>query len=350
MAGTYRITTNGLFRNYRQNLGKNSVRLNSAMEHVQTERIFNTFAEDPSSASRAFRLRRTYWRTEDQIRNTNYQISRHETAYSAVRAIVDGTTENPGLDGIESALRALTDTAGTGRSSLGLNMVALSDSIVSMMNSQYGDDFLFAGTDGGNAPFKWDGDTLLYRNVDVSAADGTNEMDQLKEMANETSYVDIGLGMEEDENGEILPETAYNGAMCGIQIIGYGRDEDGDSKNLAVIMRELGNIYARTDPISGNYTQEGDGERAARLTNKLFAAIEATSKQHVQISTDTDYLTKNLDQLKESEFLLTNQINDVERDDPAKLITEMSWAQYCYSAALRIGTNILSQSLIDYMN
>jgi flagellar hook-associated protein 3 FlgL len=40
---------------------------------------------------------------------------------------------------------------------------------------------------------------------------------------------------------------------------------------------------------------------------------------------------------------------DTESMDPAEAITEMTWAQYCYNAALRIGTNILSQSLIDYL-
>ena len=36
--------------------------------------------------------------------------------------------------------------------------------------------------------------------------------------------------------------------------------------------------------------------------------------------------------------------------DPAEAITQMNWSQYCYNAALRIGNQILSQSLIDYMN
>ncbi len=36
--------------------------------------------------------------------------------------------------------------------------------------------------------------------------------------------------------------------------------------------------------------------------------------------------------------------------DPADAITTLMWAQYSYNAALRIGTQLLSQSLIDYMN
>jgi flagellar hook-associated protein 3 FlgL len=68
---TFRITTNGMFRNYRTNLSKNNKRLNDTMTTVQTERKFNTYAEDPAAASKAFRLRRSYWLTEDQIDNNN---------------------------------------------------------------------------------------------------------------------------------------------------------------------------------------------------------------------------------------------------------------------------------------
>ena len=34
----------------------------------------------------------------------------------------------------------------------------------------------------------------------------------------------------------------------------------------------------------------------------------------------------------------------------ADAITGLSWQQYCYNAALKIGNQLLSQSLIDYMN
>ena len=76
MLNSYRITTNGMFRTYRNNLMKNTTRLNKTMINVQTQRKFNTYAEDPVSASNAWRLRRSYWRTGDQIDNTNHIISK----------------------------------------------------------------------------------------------------------------------------------------------------------------------------------------------------------------------------------------------------------------------------------
>ena len=40
----------------------------------------------------------------------------------------------------------------------------------------------------------------------------------------------------------------------------------------------------------------------------------------------------------------------MEQINLADAITQLSWDQMCYNAALKIGTQLLSQSLIDYMN
>lgn len=375
---SYRITTNGMFRSYRSNLMRNYTRLNKTMIDVQTQRKFNTYAEDPVSASNAWRLRRSYWRTGDQIDNNNHIISKYESAWAAMDAIVDGNTDHPGLDGILSAIEGISDTAGAGRVSLGQQLIATSENIVAMMNSKYGDDFIFSGADGANIPFQWDGDTLRYRGIDVSTPSTThlssdfitpggawdedaykaaeeeylaanptgNFADALKlnDMAHETTYVDIGLGMKEDEKGKLIKDSAFNSALSGLNFLGYGKDQ-----NLAVIIRELGTIFSRADPDSGIMSAEDDA-RADELLDALHDAVRSAQGQHVELDANAKYLKTNLAQLTASKEQLNEQIMETESLDPAEAITEMTWAQYCYNAALRIGTNILSQSLIDYMN
>lgn len=458
MSGSsFRITTNGMFRNYRSNLTKNNIRLNDTMTKVQTERKFDTYAEDPAAASNAWRLRRSYWRTNDQIGNNNHIISKYESAWTAMGAVVDGDSEHPGLDGILASIEGVSDTAGAGRVALGRELVATSENIVSVMNSKYGDDFIFSGADGHNIPFEWDGDILRYRGVNVSIEEpklpsefgltdgvlnkygltskvlgdkydpaktdltsvqlaeqpltleefeeskydpsapgtvedqyktyqagyetrntlggqqltfedaeklrrfkdytteyfknnGTNYEDGfehyklLDKMAHEATYVDIGLGMKENENGEFITDSGFNSALSGLNFLGYGRD-----KNLAVAMRELGQIFARSDPDTGNYRSDEDAKRADELLNVIHETVRSAQGEHVQLDADAKYLRTNLDQLKTNKDELNEQIVETEGMDPAEAITEMTWAQYCYNAALRIGTQILSQSLIDYM-
>ena len=411
---------------------------------VETQRKFNTYAEDPAAASKAWRLRRSYWRTGDQIDNNNYAISKYESAYTAMGSIVDGDVTNSdfgmGLSAILSAVEGVSDTSGSARTALGKEMLQAADNIVSIMNSKYGDEFVFAGADGQNIPFEWseDGSRLLYRGIDVSTeepksldyfditeeeldglttsdlsmkepdlsdaeavakyekvkpfvtepdptdyTEGENDPDyqaalskyrrgtalknyvegyqerngvtyeqgienyaKLQSMAKETTYVDIGIGMLENGRGELIDGSAFNTAVSGLKFLGYGQDN-----NVVMVIKELGEIFKNADPETGSYANgEEDRARADELLNLLHNTVRASQDQHTQLSADAKYLQTNLKQLETNKNELDKQIVDVEDLDMAEAITSMSWAQYCYNAALRIGTNILSQSLIDYMS
>ena len=63
----FRITTNMMMNTYRYNLQNNTSKLSDAIEKVQTKRNFNSYAEDPAAATQAFRLRRDYYQTTNQI-------------------------------------------------------------------------------------------------------------------------------------------------------------------------------------------------------------------------------------------------------------------------------------------
>ena len=217
------------------------------------------------------------------------------------------------------------------------------------MNVRYNDEFVFAGIDGMNVPFSWgENGELLYRGVDVSAAEGTEDFDKLQKMASETGYVDVGLGLEEDENGDIIDSSAFNSSIAGIEFLGYGLDEDGESKNLAVLMNELGNILMDCDPDTGEYT--GGGEvRANTLARKIHVSVARVQEQHVALSSKSEYLQVNLEQLENTQYTLNEEIADLEQMDPALSVTEMYWAQYCYQAALKIGNDLVSQTLFDYL-
>ena len=81
---------------------------------------------------------------------------------------------------------------------------------------------------------------------DANGKDMTNK--EVLDMWNEEhQYVDIGLGFKLDGNGEVIPSTAFDSAISGIGIMGYGVDADGDPKNLASIMLRLADIFEGYD-------------------------------------------------------------------------------------------------------
>lgn len=341
-----RITSNAMMKNYKSNLMKSTNVLYNSMTQVMTQRKFNSYAEDPAAATQAFQLRRSAWRTESQIENSQTVTHKFNTAYEAVDSIFETVTTITK----DETLRALNYPTGGGRKSLGILLDQRAEDLVQSLNAKYGDNFIFAGNDGENVPFSWDEATgqLLYRGVNVNAEEGTEDYEKLQQMMKETTYVDLGMGLQEDASGNIISTSAFNSALSGLSITGFGVDEEGLPNNVVSIVKELSDILGRCDE-DGNWASTEDQERAVALQKKLDTSLGDITSQHTELSTKVSFLNTNEERLKSTADTLNTQIVGVENVDMADAITAMSYAQYCYNAALRVGTNILSQSLIDYM-
>ena len=341
-----RITSNAMMKNYKSNLMKSTNVLYNSMTQVMTQRKFNSYAEDPAAATQAFQLRRSAWRTESQIENSQTVTHKFNTAYEAVDSIFETVTTITK----DETLRALNDPTGGGRKSLGILLDQRAEDLVQSLNAKYGDNFIFAGNDGENVPFSWDEATgqLLYRGVNVNAEEGTEDYEKLQQMMKETTYVDLCMGLQEDASGNIISTSAFNSALSGLSITGFGVDEEGLPNNVVSIVKELSDILGRCDE-DGNWASTEDQERAVALQKKLDTSLGDITSQHTELSTKVSFLNTNEERLKSTADTLNTQIVGVENVDMADAITAMSYAQYCYNAALRVGTNILSQSLIDYM-
>lgn len=185
----------------------------------------------------------------------------------------------------------------------------------------------------------------------------------LKEMSDEQLYIDLGMGLAENAPNDAVNGSYFNSALCGIAFTGFGVDEDGDPKNLALLMREFADIFQAWDedmdpqgynpelagPSAKGLTSAEMEEKANRLLNKFKNSREACVEKWDELDAKSVFLVTNQERL-ETQLTDTNtQILDVSQVDLADAITSLSWQQYCYNAALKIGNQLLSQSLIDYM-
>lgn len=181
------------------------------------------------------------------------------------------------------------------------------------------------------------------------------DVQRLKELSAEYENIDLGMGLQEDENGKLINGTAFDRSIPGINMLGYGIDEDGDPVNIAMIMKRLGEIYSACDPTTGAFSPNEEEAakleaEADRLLNKYQAATDYTNASYTDVETKAHYLQQNQSRLKLQGDYLQEERANLEDVDLADAITEFSWDYYCYSAALKVGTQLLSQSLIDYMN
>jgi flagellar hook-associated protein 3 FlgL len=341
---------------YRSALNTANVTLNKARDTVLTQRNFNSFGEDPAAATQSFQLRRSWHRIDAQYTVNQSTTLKFQSAWTCLESISEMIDTDASNSSLTAALYGNTDTTASGRNALGEELMQLSENIVQVMNTRYGEDFIFAGADGTNVPFTWENGELYYRGINVSTGEYkdtslTTDLTSLDALSTEASYVDIGLGLQGDEsnNGYVISSSAFDSSLPGINYLGYGTDDDGDSKNIAVIIKRLGQLLSDCDE-NGAWASDADSEEFNRLINKMESASSSFKSALVKLDTKADFLNDNGTNLLTQADTINEQFLDVEQCDLADAITAFSWAQYCYNAALKVGNSILSQSLMDYMD
>ena len=391
-----RITTNMTMSTYRYNLMQSTNRWANAQNKVLTHRNFNSYAEDPAAATHAWRIRRSITETGTHYDNNNDTLARFRIAYSAMEGIKTGIADKIAK---ASSITGNSDTTASARQELAGVIRNAADSVIQSINgAKLGDHFVFAGKDALNVPFSWseDGKTLYYRGVNVAAGSveqpagtaptwGAVDVDEygvpaaakdpaqlanmtanekawaayykdqgdvarLKAMSEEETNSDIGLGLQEADDGSIINGSTFNMALPGINMLGgYGLDADGDPKNLALLMKKYADVLERSNPETGQWNKEDKAE-ANRLLNKITKNNdEIISAFASDISGEVEFLETNKDRLKDQHDALNVELANLEDVDPADAITEFLYNYTCYNAALKVGTQLLSQSLLDYM-
>ncbi len=439
-----RATTGGVLKSYRRNLMNSFIARNKAQDTVLTQRNFNSYAEDPTSAARAFKLRKARMTVQSQYSVCTDTHKKFQTGWSSLEGIsklIDTETAEPMKTLTGTTLSMLNDPTGDAREQLTKVLDQISQTIVQNLNQKYGENFIFSGADGHNVPFEIKDDKLYYRGVPVDAAvpnvvmdggapmgidpatglvdaNGTtyvkdpasslvkrstfdamdpadqpkilkqnanpgdpqrfnengvpdpngeyylnldqaetmtkeeyetavSDAEKLKYLMNEKQFVDIGLGFQENENGQLIESSAYNAALNGLTFIGYGLDADGDPKNIYSLVQKMKEISSRVKD-GENWTDE-DYDEFDGLVKKLERASSECKTEFTNMSAGTQKLENNVELLEDNFYNLQEQYADIEDVDMADAITSFVWAQYCYNAALKVGNSVLSESLMDYL-
>ena len=439
-----RATTGGVLKSYRRNLMNSFIARNKAQDTVLTQRNFNSYAEDPTAAARAFKLRKARMTVQSQYSVCTDTHKKFQTGWSSLEGIsklIDTETAEPMKTLTGTTLSMLNDPTGDAREQLTKVLDQISQTIVQNLNQKYGENFIFSGADGHNVPFEIKDDKLYYRGVPVDAAvpnvvmdggapmgidpatglvdaNGTtyvkdpasslvkrstfdamdpadqpkilkqnanpgdpqrfnengvpdpngeyylnldqaetmtkeeyetavSDAEKLKYLMNEKQFVDIGLGFQENENGQLIESSAYNAALNGLTFIGYGLDADGDPKNIYSLVQKMKEISSRVKD-GENWTDE-DYDEFDGLVKKLERASSEFKTEFTNMSAGTQKLENNVELLEDNFYNLQEQYADIEDVDMADAITSFVWAQYCYNAALKVGNSVLSESLMDYL-
>lgn len=161
----------------------------------------------------------------------------------------------------------------------------------------------------------------------------------------EKLFMDIGLGNKEDENDKVISSSVFDSTLQGINFLGFGKDADGDPKNIVSLVKQMAKICKESNgPLNG-----AEYEELYRLVGKTEDASDKLHDQHVAMDARSTKLKNNLSLLEGNMYTLVEQYAGIEDVDDAEAISAFLWASYSYNAALRVGNSVLSQSLMDYM-
>ncbi len=343
-----RITTNAILRNYNKNLSTSMKNLDTMRSRVMTQRKYMSTAEDPSSALRATSLERKYAKNNDYL-DTVDDIQSHQNAQEDAAMQISNVAlvlaKQYGIEGLNG-----TNNSEETRRTYADAWKGAQQSMLLSLNSTFGDEYVFGGSDAKNVPFSLekaaDGTQVLkYRGIDVTSGDKTI----LDQLSKDSHYIDLGFGLEvndgtpPDEQYSIDPATAFNTSLPGINLVGYGTDADGDSKNIIVLAGMISDELAKPEG-------EFDYERYRELVNKFESGRNDLLSEVTILGTQTEFLTTTKERLENNKIQITEDYDNVVNVDMAEAIMDFSWAQYVYNAALKVGNNILTPSFIDYMS
>ncbi len=163
----------------------------------------------------------------------------------------------------------------------------------------------------------------------------------LTALANEKTYVDLGLGLRFDSSGKIIEQSAFNTSLPGISFLGYGENADGIPNNIYTLIGKIADglesadySYEDIEPYIKNLEQQQE---------KLMTSVTT-------IGVQSNFLSSTQTRLENSELNLNEKISDVEYIDPAEAIMDFKMQEYSYRAALQMGTLILQPTFLDFMS
>lgn len=329
-----RIANTTIARNYTSNINRNLSTLNVASEKVYTGRRFTSMADDTSLGVRSMTIRRNLDRISGYMDNAKDAQNKFDTAEKAMGQVSDLATDvyarfNYVINGTNSMDE---------REIVANEFEKIQSEILSLANGQYGDRYMFGGTNSQSRPFTTnEAGELMYNGELVKDISKNDPLGKFSAILNDAAYVDIGLGLTMQGNSnDVVSNSAFKTTMNGLDFMGMG-----DSNLYDTITKLIG---ALRDP---NY--DLGGEKGGELLNEIQAAGNHVNLARTKMGADAQYLEFTVSRLETEEFNLTERQQTLEIADPYESIMDYEMQTYIYNAALQMGAKLLQPTLFSFL-
>lgn len=323
-----RITEKMMTTSYNRNLQNNLANLNNSSMKLQSRRQYSHVSEDPARATKAFAIRTQIARNEEHsaaVKTATGELNMASSNVMTISSILETVYER--------AARAGGNIDQTAVNTIAEELSGLKGEILSLMNVEFGDKYLFGGTNVDEPPFTLD-DTgaLLYNGVAVDAYDPADPDTHFP--ANDDVYLDVGYG-----------STGLNGgkkgvkiSTSGIDVLGYGKDANGLENN----------IYSIIDKIE-TQLRAGDRDGALETLDNLKAKQSNVAIATAEIGTRQNILERTASRLDTELLNLQEMQQNLEGVDMESEAVQNQSLKAAWLATLQLGTNLILPSIFDFM-
>ena len=311
-----RVSNSMLSNNYLNNLNKNLQKMLEQQTQIATGKRITKLSDDPVGAIIGINAGVKLERIEQYQTNVSRAQTWNSMTESAVMELNDVVSS-----AYERAVSAANDSmTAEDKAAIAAEISQLRDHIVSIANDKTGNQYLFGGYNTSSAPFEVDAGTghLFYNGIDM-----TNASDPLliAEGTQVTEY-EIAYGIDLEVS------------IPGTELLGTGDD------NLYKIFDDFYNALMNDESatVLTDYIDKFQGAQQRLMNLESEIGGRTNRLELVDYRHEEDYL--NYTELKSG-------IEDV---DSAEALMKFSVTQSIYLASLNIASDIVSPTLVDYLD
>ncbi len=342
-----RVVRSSVYRRYTSSLNDLQSNLNKSMNKVSTGAAYETAADNPLAYYQGKKMDHLYQDAKSKssilgdIKNRLYQ--QEQGARDIQKTLSNSKTSMQYV--LDSSHNSSKTSVQTKRDALLQDV----QSMVSNLNSQYQDFYIYGGNDITTSPFSLSGDgkTLTYTH---KYSDGTTKTVNMT-MAYDKDKNTYSYHLSDDDLNNLVTAMREQGRVD----IGYG-DISNRQSLLDTYTGGLNMLTGLTSDSLNAMSYINDTTTVDQFTDTMGSVLKDAANTEHTISTIYSNLgnkyslvetTKTrLDTLSDN---LTEEYKDILGADPYEAITEMYSYQYSYSAALKMGSNLMQSSLFDFI-
>jgi flagellar hook-associated protein 3 FlgL len=380
---------NNIYNNVSFALNLHTKEMAILQEQTATGSRINRISDDPTSAYRILGLNTNERSLENYINNLSDTMSTLELSSTVIQEISEGFTQTLTL--ITQVTSGLYDDASRLRTAAGINDIL--EQTVSLANTQHMDQYLFGGTNTGNAPY-----TVTRTNGNITKVTYTGSFeDRNIEVAPgvESSAFQIGDDIFRSNERSTPVFIGPTGTAAGtgtsncrgsvwLTVTGTAGNydlsidgglttvnTDGTHTNLAVTNSITGEVlYVNTTGITttGTYDifttlmtirdvlENTNGLSTNQLISTLQdlpSSVEEISKllvkAEVSVGSKIGFLDDLQQSLKDVEFNNQDETTRLQEADIAQIAIDLSRREVLYQMSLSVVAKLMSMSLLDFI-